>query len=492
MRGLSEQDFKTNNLFNLSYEMEKKIMVKHKIKGESRIVLAVGLVVVACVVAAVIVIFRKPTPATFEVSNLTFDPSEIEAGESVKISFTVKNVGDLEGTFTGTLKIDDEIEATKKVTLSGGGTQIVSFTVIKDTPGTYEIEADGLQRFLEVLIPDVIYGPTDAPAIPDYIPEMYEDKPTARAYYKPWFNFSLICTHHHKFEKVGGLARVKVKNEGGNALFVYRVGASGDWQEEGHWYSKDVGFTVEPGEEQDLGLVRFLGPEMSGRYKVKFGISILAKTGVKWYDYGTKYVEPVTYDFENLAEERDVEYEEGGYDVFNKLNELVNPRSSGVYEKALQIAGQYSGEYNVYQLCALFNWVRDEIEYVSDPGGIDYWSPPDETLVAKSGDCEDHAILLTSMIEAIGGATRIILIENHAFVSVYIGDESHASKVIEAIKNYYDVELPFVRWVDNGERWLILESTGGYYPGDLPVGAKFTLDGWTFTETQKVYFVDII
>ncbi len=112
--------------------------------------------------------------------------------------------------------------------------------------------------------------------------------------------------------------------------------------------------------------------------------------------------------------------------------------------------------------------------------------------MAKSGDCEDHAILLASMIEAIGGATRIILIENHAFVSVYIGDESHASKVIEAIKNYYDVELPFVRWVDNGERWLILESTGGYYPGDLPVGAKFTLDGWTFTETQKVYFVDII
>lgn len=96
------------------------------------------------------------------------------------------------------------------------------------------------------------------------------------------------------------------------------------------------------------------------------------------------------------------------------------------------------------------------------------------------------------MIEAIGGATRIILTENHAFASVYIGDESHASKIMETIKNYYGEELPFVYWVDNGERWLVLESTGGLYPGDLPVGAKFTPDGWTFPETQKVYFVDII
>ena len=466
-------------------------MVKHKIKGESRIVLAVGLVVAACVVAAVIVIFRKPTPATFEVSNLTFDPSEVKAGESFKISFTVKNVGDLEGTFTGTLKIDDEIEATKKVTLSGGATQTVSFTITKDTPGRYVIEADGLQRFLEVSIPDVIYGPTDAPAIPDYIPEMYEDKPTAGAYYQPGHDFSLIWTLLHKFEKIGGLARVTVKNKGGNALFVYQVGIKGDWR--GYWYSKNVGFTVEPGEEQDLGLVRFFGPETPGEHQIELGVSILAKTGSgKWYDYGTKYVDPVTYDFESLAEERDVKYEEGGYEVFNKLNELVNSRNPEVREKALEIASQYSGEYNVYQLCALFDWVRDEIGYVSDPGGIDYWSPPDETLVSKAGDCEDHAILLASMIEAIGGATRVILIENHAFASVYIGDESHAGEVIEAIQNYYDVELPFVYWIDNGERWLFLESTGGYYPGDLPVGAKFTPDGWTFTETQKVYFVDII
>ncbi len=455
--------------------------------------LLIAILVLSGLSIAAVVIMTRPTPAKFEILNLTFDPSEVEAGNPVRILVTVKNVGGLEGAYTVVLKIDGEVEATDEVILAGKTTHTVSFTVTKNTPEIYLINVNGLQRSLDVSIPTVIYELSDAPALPDYVPERYEDKPAAGAYYGPGYSFSLRWTLQYKFEKVGGLTRVTVKNEGGNALFVYKVGVSGDWQEERYWYPKDVGFTVEPGEERDMGLVKFSGPETPGEHEIKFDASILAKTGGgKWHDYGTVYFDPVTYEFENLAEEREVEYEKSDYDDFNKLNELVNPRGSGVREKALQIASQYSGEYNVYQLCALFDWVRDEIGYVSDTQGTDYWSPPDETLVAEAGDCEDHAILLASMIEAIGGATRIILTENHAFASVYIGDESHASKVMETIENYYGEELPFVRWIDNGERWLVLESTGGLYPGDLPVGAKFTPEDWTFTETQKVYFVDII
>ena len=61
-----------------------------------------------------------PLSAQFEVSNLVFNPSEVEVGEPVVISATVKNVGDLEGTCTVELKIDGVIEATENVTLAGG------------------------------------------------------------------------------------------------------------------------------------------------------------------------------------------------------------------------------------------------------------------------------------------------------------------------------------------------------------------------------------
>lgn len=89
----------------------------------------------------------------FEVSNLTFSPSEVEAGEPVIISAMVKNVGDLEGTYTIELKIDGEIQETKGVTLAGGATETVSFMVTRDTSGTYTIGVNGLQRALNVLTP---------------------------------------------------------------------------------------------------------------------------------------------------------------------------------------------------------------------------------------------------------------------------------------------------------------------------------------------------
>lgn len=84
------------------------------------------------------------TSAEFEVSNLTIDPREVEVGNPVVISATVKNVGDVEGTHTMELKIDGVTEATEDVTLAGGATEIVSFTLIKNTAKTYNGSVNGL------------------------------------------------------------------------------------------------------------------------------------------------------------------------------------------------------------------------------------------------------------------------------------------------------------------------------------------------------------
>ena len=93
------------------------------------------------------------TPATFEVSNLVFVPSEVEVGQAVEISVTVTNAGDLQGTHTVMLKIDGQIEASDEVALAGGASQTVSFTVTEDIAGTYAIEVNGLTKNLEVLEP---------------------------------------------------------------------------------------------------------------------------------------------------------------------------------------------------------------------------------------------------------------------------------------------------------------------------------------------------
>lgn len=96
---------------------------------------------------------RIPTPAQFEVSNLSLNPSEVGAGSPVEVSVTVKNVGDLKSTYTVELKVDGVTEDTEDVILAGGAAETVSFTVKKDTPRTYTVEIDGLQHSLRVLKP---------------------------------------------------------------------------------------------------------------------------------------------------------------------------------------------------------------------------------------------------------------------------------------------------------------------------------------------------
>ena len=48
----------------------------------------------------------------------------------------------------------------------------------------------------------------------------------------------------------------------------------------------------------------------------------------------------------------------------------------------------------------MYYFVRDKIKYIDDP--FDVWQSPKLTLELMGGDCEDKAILLTSMLIALG------------------------------------------------------------------------------------------
>ena len=83
-------------------------------------------------------------PATFATKSLSIHPSEAQIGETVTVSTAVANSGDLAGTYKVVLKIDDVAVETKEVTLAGGASEKVTFTTVKDSPGTYRVNVDNL------------------------------------------------------------------------------------------------------------------------------------------------------------------------------------------------------------------------------------------------------------------------------------------------------------------------------------------------------------
>ena len=98
-------------------------------------------------------VIPPPEPASFIVSNLAILPETVATGVSVIIEVDVMNMGDLDGSYTVELLVNDAMEDTQGVTLSAGETVTVTFAVSRDTAGDYSVKVDGLSGIFTVTQP---------------------------------------------------------------------------------------------------------------------------------------------------------------------------------------------------------------------------------------------------------------------------------------------------------------------------------------------------
>lgn len=338
------------------------------------------------------------------------------------------------------------------------------------------------------------------PAIPTYSPRKSELTPILRTPLQPGFSLSSNFQTSEFFQGGAGYIRVSIKNEGRNPIFIDRYGVSVN-ASENRTYSEDCGVLLSPDEEQNLGVIAIQIPEEE---KASFNIVLwlLASSSEgKWHEYKQYNLKGFTVDLKPMPEKFTPEYRYNPASYFETINRLVQPAEPDVRGRAAEVARSYPGAYNIYQVCALFDMVEEEIEYVSDPRGNDVWEAANVTLKIRAGDCEDQAILLSSMLEAIGGTTRVYLTDNHAFSAVYIGNGASAAEAsVKGVRAYYgDVDVNYL--TDEYGSWLMLDPTSSLYAGGLPgktaqakiqaAGENKTYKSWTFVNTREVRAIDI-
>jgi hypothetical protein len=83
------------------------------------------------------------TPAEVHFNFINVQPTIASAGQPVTVVANVVNRGSLEGGYTANLQINGRIEQTTMGTVAGNTFVPVQFTVVKDTPGTYDIDIGG-------------------------------------------------------------------------------------------------------------------------------------------------------------------------------------------------------------------------------------------------------------------------------------------------------------------------------------------------------------
>jgi len=88
--------------------------------------------------------------ALLEVSSLDVTPALVLPGQEAKVEAGVANVGEGKGTLTVTLAVNGVETDTRLMTLAAGASDKVSFTVIRDLAGSYDLSINGVSATLTV------------------------------------------------------------------------------------------------------------------------------------------------------------------------------------------------------------------------------------------------------------------------------------------------------------------------------------------------------
>jgi hypothetical protein len=109
------------------------------------------------------------------------------------------------------------------------------------------------------------------------------------------------------------------------------------------------------------------------------------------------------------------------------LKLYITPKEADV----VKIKNQILGGFVLIHWIALKDWVANSITYKYDSnvhGVEDYWQLPKETIELRTGDCEDYAILLCSLLRADGWSPNDVYVvfgknsegKGHAWVKIKI------------------------------------------------------------------------
>jgi tetratricopeptide (TPR) repeat protein len=176
-------------------------------------------------------------------------------------------------------------------------------------------------------------------------------------------------------------------------------------------------------------------------------------------------------------------------DLKNAISSSVEPNQFMVHEVALQLVAKFPGDLTVDQICSIYSYMKKSWIYASYPMGRDYLMYANQSIEIAGnfsrlgvGDCNDFAILMSALVESIGGTTRIILAQNktmggHAYAEVYIGNlsdqKNQVNEIIIWLKQKFNTDKIYTHIdTDSRDVWLNLDW-GAYENGTEHPGGPF-------------------
>ena len=137
-------------------------------------------------------------------------------------------------------------------------------------------------------------------------------------------------------------------------------------------------------------------------------------------------IDPEPSNIPNVDEilSQDVSLNNQSYELNSSFDyrNLVNPLDPVIKQTADKIVGISCDGNKICHAKAIYYFVRDNIDYVSDPIASEYLEESREVLVTQAADCESGTMLLASLLESIGIDAQMVFIPRHAFLRIKISE----------------------------------------------------------------------
>jgi len=192
----------------------------------------------------------------------------------------------------------------------------------------------------------------------------------------------------------------------------------------------------------------------------------------------------------SLASRGPITYSSDICDIIEEIPGKLDLENQDIADTAMDIAGDYPGEYSINQITQIYNALARSRGwfYYSDQANKNSFQNANHTLYMGKikdtigvGDCDDFAILMASLLQSIGGSTRIIFAYDeqnntgHAYTEVYLGerDSPQVDSLLHWLKKEYKVEE--IQGLNNttNETWLNLDWGSDIAEAAYPGAAYF-------------------
>ncbi len=145
------------------------------------------------------------------------------------------------------------------------------------------------------------------------------------------------------------------------------------------------------------------------------------------------------------------------WDNLDKLGSFISYKNKQIIRFAraalnTKVNSKIDVNTTLVQMVKIVQAVKDAgIKYVSDPSSyrqyssakVDYIQYPVQTLMLKTGDCDDLTVLLTSLLESVGIQTAFVSVPGHIFMMARANDVSDTVRVVH----------------HRGGKWIPIEAT---------------------------------